>query len=95
MPLHCLFQALHITINVPVEQSKKETEILGIALMRRSCHQKVVIRPIRQCLAELISKGLLIGAVRAHLVSFVDNDEVPLATEQALIGIFDARHPRY
>ena len=48
---------------------------------------------LRQRLAELVGEGLLVVGVGAHLVGLVDDDEVPVGAEQALLGVLDARDP--
>jgi hypothetical protein len=41
----------------------------------------------------LVRQRFFVGAVSAHLVRFIDDDQVPVATQQRLLGILDARHP--
>ena len=93
MPPHRLLEALHVAVDVAVEQLEEEAEVLRVALVRRRRHQEVVVGHRRQRLAELVGERLLVGAVGGHLVRLVDDDEVPAAAEQALLGVLDARDP--
>src|SRR5260370_35605401 len=93
MLLHCLFQASHVPIDISVEQPKKETKILRIAFMWSGRHQQVVVRAFRQCFADLIGKRLFVGAVRPHLMRFVDHDQVPATTEETLVAVLHTRYP--
>lgn len=77
-------------IDVPVEQAEKESEVLRIALVRRSRHRQEVVGPLRERLTELERQRLLVLAVGAHLVRLVDDDEVPVGTQQALLRVLDA-----
>src|SRR3989338_1949348 len=54
-----------------------------------------MVCPFGQSFTKLIGEGLLVCAVGAHLVGLVNNDEVPLAAEEALVGILNPRHPGY
>ena len=93
MRAHRLFEALHVAVDVPVEQRQEEAEVLRVALVRRGRHQQVVVGHLGERLAELVGERLLVGAVGAHLVRLVDDDQVPVAAEQALLGVLDARDP--
>lgn len=42
----------------------------------------------------LVDDDLLVGAVGAHLVRLVDNDQVPLRSQQAVLGIVHTGDPR-
>ena len=44
-------------------------------------------------LAEAVSERLAVVGVGAHLVRLVDDDQVPVRAEQALLGVLDARDP--
>ena len=61
--------------------------------MRRCCHEKIVIRHLRERLAELIGESLLLRRVGAHLVGFINDDQIPVASKQALFGILDPGYP--
>ncbi len=93
VPSHRLLEALHVAVDVAVEQFEEEAEVLRVALVRRRRHQKIVVGHRRQRLAELVGERLLVRAVGRHLVRLVDDDEVPVAAEQALLGVLDARNP--
>ena len=53
-----------------------------------------MIRPLRERLAKLEGERLLVLAVGAHLVGLVDDDEVPVRPEEALLRVLDAGDPR-
>ena len=74
MLLHGLFQALYVAVDITIEKSEKEAEVLRVPLVRRSRHEQVVVGAVRQSLAKLICKGLLVCAVCTHLVSFINDD---------------------
>ena len=93
MPSHRFFKALDVAVDVAVEQFQEQAEVLRVALVRRGRHQQVVVGHRRERLAELVGERLLVGAVGAHLVRFVDDDEIPVAAEQAFLGVLDARDP--
>ena len=48
----------------------------------------------RQRLPKPIGEGLLVGAVRGHLVRFINNDQIPSAAQQAVLGILNSGDPR-
>src|SRR6266566_8679868 len=48
----------------------------------------------RQRLSEFISESLLVSAVCRHFVGFVNDDQVPTASEKAILGILDSGNPR-
>ena len=79
MSCHRLFEALHIAINVLVEQRQEEAEVFRVALVRRRRHQEIVIGHCGKRLAQLVGQRLLVGAVGRHLVGFIDDDQVPMA----------------
>ena len=93
MLAHRLLEALHVAIDVAVEQLEEQAEVLRVALVRRRRHEEVVIGHCRQRLAELVGERLLVAAGGAHLVRLVHDDEVPVAAEQAFLGVLDARDP--
>src|SRR5260370_25751005 len=62
--------------------------------MGRCCHQQIVVGHLRQRLAKLVGKRFLISAYRAHLVSFIHDEEVPMASQQTFLRVLDARDPR-
>src|SRR3989442_1168545 len=41
---------------------------------------------------EFVGERLLVGAVGAHLMRLINDDQVPMAAEEALLGIVDSRH---
>ena len=93
MLLHRLFQAFHVAVDVAVEQFKEQAEVVSVALVRRGGHQEVMVRHGRQRLAELVGEGLLVATGGAHFVGLVHDDEIPMAAEEAFLGVFDARDP--
>ncbi len=52
-----------------------------------------MVRHCRQRLTQFIGKRFLVSAIRCHLVRLVDNNEIPAASKQALLSVFDARNP--
>ena len=93
MPSHRLFKAFHAAVDVAVEQFEEEAEVLRVALVRCRRHQKIVVGHRRQRFAKLVGERLLVSAVGRHLVRLIDDDEIPAATEQAFLGVLDARDP--
>ena len=67
--------------------------MVGIALVRRGRHQEEVVGHLRQVLAQAVGVGLVVFATGAHLVSLVDDDQIPAGAKQALAGVFDHRYP--
>jgi hypothetical protein len=94
IPMHGLLQAFHVAVHVTVQQFQEEAEILWVTLVRGGGHQQVVVGHRGQGFTQAVSEGLLIGTVGAHLVRFVYNDEVPVAAQEAVLGIVDAGDPR-
>src|ERR1035437_9222678 len=94
MSTHRLLKTLNAAINVAVEQLEEKTKILGVTLMRSCCHEEIVVRHGRQRLTQLIGKRFLVRAIGGHLVSLVDNHEIPTASEQTFLCVFDTRNPR-
>ena len=90
---HSLLQAFHIAVNVLIEEREEKAKVFRIALVRRRRHQEVVIRHLRKRLAKLVRQGFFVGAISAHLVRLIDDDEIPMAAKQRLLGVFDAGHP--
>ena len=67
--------------------------MLGIALVRRGRHQQEMVRHLGQFGAEPVGVGRMILGASAHLVGFIDDDQIPARTEQAFAGVFDNRDP--
>ena len=44
---------------------------------------------------QIVSERGFIAAGGAHLVRLVHDDQIPMAAEQAFLGVLDARHPGY
>ena len=63
--------------------------------MRRGSHQQVVVGHRGERLAELVGEGLVVRTGRTHFVGLVHDDQVPVAAEQTVRGVRDARDPRY
>ena len=95
MPAHRLLEALHVAVDVAVEEREKQAEVLRVALVGRRRHQQVVVGALGKRLAELEGERLLLVAVGTHLVGLVHDDEIPAAAEQALLGVLDPRDPRH
>ncbi|HEV3257947.1 MAG TPA: hypothetical protein VG013_13760 [Gemmataceae bacterium] len=93
LPAHGLLQALDVAVDVLVEQFQEQAEVLRVALVGRGRHQQEVVGPLCEFLAQLVSKRLLVPAGGAHLVRLIHDDEVPLAAQQAVLGVLDARDP--
>ena len=91
---HGLIEALYVAVNVLVEQRQEEAEILRVPLMRRGRHQEIVVRHLGQGLTQLVGEGFLVGAVSAHFVGFVDDDQIPVAPQQRFLRVIHAGNPR-
>src|SRR5262249_27275760 len=92
---HGFFQALYVAIDIAVQKFEEEAEILRVAFVRRSSHQQIMVRHGRQRLAKMVVKCLLARTVGAHLMCFIDDDEVPTAAEQAVFGSLNTRDAGY
>ena len=90
---HCLLKAFDAAVHVRVEQSEETAEMVGIALVRRGRHQEEVVGHLRQVLAQSVGVGLVVLAAGTHLVSLVDDHQIPARSEQAFAGVFDHRYP--
>jgi hypothetical protein len=65
-------------------------KVFLFAIVGRRGHQQVVVGHLRQRLTQPISVGLSILARSAHLVRFIDDDQVPMAAQQGFFCIVDA-----
>src|ERR1700691_447878 len=62
--------------------------------MRRRGHQEIMIRHLRESLAELKGERFLVRAISTHLVGFVHDNEVPATSQEGFLRVIDARNPR-
>ncbi len=90
---HGLFQALDVAVDVPVQQLQKKAEVRGVSLVWGGGHQQVMVATPGELLTKLVGQRLLVMAVGSHLVGLIHDDQVPVAAQQALLGVVDARHP--
>ena len=63
--------------------------LCGVAVIKQ-----VVVGHLREGLAQPVGVGLAVLAAGAHLVGFVDDDQIPARAEQAFAGVLDERDPR-
>ena len=91
---HGVFQALDVAVDILVEQRQEPAEVFGVPLVRRGRHQQVVVGHAGERFAEPVGERLAVVGVGAHLVGLVDDDEVPMRAEQALLGVLDRGRPR-
>jgi hypothetical protein len=69
-----------------IKECKQQTEVLGVAFVRRGGHEKEVARPGGKVLGQLVAPGLLDlvpVSVGRKLVRLVENDEVPCSLFEA------------
>ena len=87
-------QTLDAAVNVGVEQREESSEVIGVALVRRGGHQQVVVRHLGKRFTQPIGVGLSIIRRSTHLVSFIDDDQIPPRPQQTFTSVLNDRHPR-
>jgi hypothetical protein len=90
---YCLLKAFDAAVDIRVKQSEESAKMVRIPLVRRGRHQEEVVGHLRQVLAQAVGVGLVVFATGAHLVSLVDDGQIPAGPQQAFAGVFDHRHP--
>jgi hypothetical protein len=85
-----LFQTPDIPVDIPVQEFKKQAEVFGLPFMWSGGHEQVVVSHPGQGLTQLIGQSLFVCTIGAHLVGFVYNNEIPVATQETILGVLDA-----
>ena len=89
----CLLQTFDASVDVRIQQSKEPSKVFGVAFVRCRCHQQKVVCHLGERFAKAIGVRLPVIGRSAHLVGFIDNDQIPTRPQEAFTGIFNNGNP--